>query len=82
MLDLGYIPLSSALAFSPDGKTLAVAELTGSVRLRETDAGRETGVLEWPKGEVNCLAFSPDGGATWEDNWIMNFTKKGLSSVA
>lgn len=22
-------------------------------------------------------AFSPDGGATWETNWIMNFTRDG-----
>jgi hypothetical protein len=37
-----------------------------------------------PKTATACRweqAFSVDGGATWEDNWIMEFTRKNLDCV-
>lgn len=52
-----------ALAFSPDGKLLAVATQTfpsiGDVRLWSVSTGKVHSTLE--AGGVDCLAFSPDG---------------------
>jgi WD40 repeat protein len=51
-------PISS-VAFSPDGRQLAVGSLNGIVQLWDPTNGQ---VLQVIKAEgVNCLAFSPDG---------------------
>lgn len=59
----------SALAFSPDGRTLAAADPTGRVALWDGDVRHRAGVLRnvfpAPLGKtpeaVGALAFSPDG---------------------
>jgi WD40 repeat protein/serine/threonine protein kinase len=53
----------TALAFSPDGKTLASAGGFGEsdIRLWDVATGRETGKLEGHGSWVSSLAFSPDG---------------------
>jgi len=71
------LPLTSSflgLAFSPDGKTvyasggnddlIHVFAWTG----RQLEPGRQLS-LKWEQ------AFSTDGGATWETNWIMTATR-------
>ena len=52
-----------ALAFSPDGKTLASAEgFNGKdIRLWEVATGKETGQLEGHSAWVNSMVFWPDG---------------------
>jgi WD40 repeat protein len=50
----------SALAFSPDGRSLAVG-LNDRVLLRDAVTGRDLAVCEGHRGGVNSLAFSPDG---------------------
>ena len=53
-----------ALAFSPDGKTLAIAGLPGGRdgwSLLEADTGRVVRTKETPGREVLSVAFSPDG---------------------
>jgi WD40 repeat protein len=47
------------LAFTPDGRTLAVAD--GAVRLWDVDSGREIGRVGAPTDAGNRVAFSPDG---------------------
>ncbi len=53
----------SAVAVSPEGKTLAAAGETGVVRFWELTTGKQVrDLLAHPQqGPVDCLAFSPDG---------------------
>jgi dipeptidyl aminopeptidase/acylaminoacyl peptidase len=51
----------SALAFSPDGKVLAVAWQNQGVELWDAATGQERRRLEGQVGTVQTLAFSPDG---------------------
>ena len=51
----------SAVALSPDGKTLASAGEDKTIRLWDPATGKALGTLEGHTGEVRCLAFSPDG---------------------
>jgi hypothetical protein len=49
-----------AVAFSPDGKHLAIAEADGTVVLRDVTTGKPDRQFS-AKGGVKALAFSPDG---------------------
>jgi serine/threonine protein kinase len=48
-----------AMAFSPDGRTLAVAD--GTIRLWNVAAEADTAILTTPSRPMYALAFSPDG---------------------
>ena len=48
------------LAYSPDGKLVAVAGSLG-IWLYDADNLNEIGLLEGHTAEVMCVAFSPDG---------------------
>ena len=50
-----------ALAFSPDGRTLAAACGDAKVRLWDPITGQVMLVLEGHSQRVNAVAFSPDG---------------------
>src|SRR5207249_733926 len=50
-----------AVAFTPDGKTLATADAAGSVRLWDVKSGECTTTVAAHAGAAAGLAFSPDG---------------------
>jgi eukaryotic-like serine/threonine-protein kinase len=49
------------LTYSPDGRSLAVAGKTRTIRLWDPITGQELLTLDGHKGQVNNLVFSPDG---------------------
>ncbi len=53
--------LPVCLAFSPDGRYLAMAKDTPEIHLWDVLAGREVGQLKGHEGSVVSLLFSPDG---------------------
>lgn len=58
----GPRPTLGAVAFSPDGRILAIVEDQGLVRLFDLVKWKSLGLLQPPMpGAINALAFSPDG---------------------
>jgi WD40 repeat protein len=57
----GHTSELQTLAFSGDGKALASADRSGTVKLWDVVTGRERATLRGHKGPVFALAFSPDG---------------------
>jgi WD40 repeat protein len=57
----GHLSGLSALAFAPDGHTLATASLDRCIKLWDLKAGKELVTLTKDVGWVKTLAFSPDG---------------------
>lgn len=70
-----------SLAFSPDGKLLAVGLESGAVLLLDASTGANAGSLAGPAGSVLSLAFTPDGrflaGASSDLRvWLWNLAER------
>jgi WD40 repeat protein len=57
----GHAKSVSALAFSPDGRTLASGSWDKTVRLWDVASGKPLAILTGHQGDVACVTFSPDG---------------------
>jgi WD40 repeat protein len=57
----GQVGKIGALAVSIDAKTLAVGDMTGSIKLRNMATGQELFALDGHETAVNALVYSPDG---------------------
>jgi WD40 repeat protein/serine/threonine protein kinase len=53
--------LGTYLAYSPDGRYLAMTSLEGLIELWDTGTGQKVNTFKGHAGEVNSIAFSPDG---------------------
>ena len=52
----------SAVAFSPDGETIATGSWDGLHRPSwDAASGRERATFKWPIGRIYSLAYAPDG---------------------
>ncbi|MFJ5932882.1 WD40 repeat domain-containing protein [Streptomyces sp. NPDC093071] len=51
----------TALAFSPDGKALAIGDEEGPLRLWERGSGSKPAERKVAEGDVRSVAFTPDG---------------------
>jgi hypothetical protein len=69
-------PFTAALAFSPDGRRLAVADREGIVAILDTASGATERTLPAPSGNVVGLAWSPGG-----DTLVIG-TREGTLRVA
>lgn len=62
MIELsGHKGLVVALAYSPDGRTLASASADGTARLWDLATGKLTATLQSPAARAYCVAFAPGG---------------------
>ncbi|RYN76833.1 hypothetical protein AA0119_g13569, partial [Alternaria tenuissima] len=57
----GHSSLVKAVAFSPDGKTLASASRDGTVKVWDAGSGKAVQTLKGHSWGVYAVAFSPDG---------------------
>jgi WD40 repeat protein len=57
----GHTSSLSALAFAPDGKTIASGGEDATIRLWDAATGRQLRVLQGHEFRVHSLAFAPDG---------------------
>jgi WD40 repeat protein len=57
----GHKGMVAAVAFSPDGSTVATGSWDQTVRLWDAATGHARACFKWPVGKIYSLAYAPDG---------------------
>jgi uncharacterized caspase-like protein len=57
----GHSNLVTAIAFSPDGRSIVSGGIAGAIKQWDAANGKEVRTLAEHAGEISALAFSPDG---------------------
>jgi WD40 repeat protein len=58
----GHRDVVYAAEYSPNGRTLASIDVTGTLMLWDADQGTPLGAIDCQAGNLNAVAFLPDGG--------------------
>jgi len=61
--------VSPTLAFAPDGKSIAFAVNDGTIRIHNTEDGKELHKLQGHSNYISSLAYSPDGRVMVSGSW-------------
>ena len=69
IIQQGHPAAVTALAFSPDGKTIATGSKDKTVKLWETSSGNEIRTLAGHSSQVNDIRFTPDGKSLLSADW-------------
>jgi WD40 repeat protein len=79
----GHSGYANAVAFSPDGKTLASSSLSGAVNLWDTGSGALLLTLSGHSHFINAIAFSLDGRmlASASTDGVINMWDVGLGAL-
>jgi WD40 repeat protein/Flp pilus assembly protein TadD len=59
-----FVTRATHLAFSPDGRQLAIATPLATIQIWEASTGRRLSTLDGHDAAITCLAFSPERGST------------------
>lgn len=73
LLPEAHTAVIGALAFAPDGATIASGGRDCTVRLWDVATGKQLHLLQGHEGQINGVAFSPDGktlASCGEDSWV------------
>ena len=69
VIQQGHPAVVTAVAFSPDGNTIATGSKDKTVKLWETSSGNEIRTLAGHSSQVNDIRFTPDGKLLLSADW-------------
>jgi WD40 repeat protein len=68
-LQMGHSGIVYAVAYSPDGRRIATASFDDTIKIWDTESGRELRTLAGHTNTVYAVAYSPDGRRIATGSW-------------